>query len=284
MNININMMQMVAIMVACYFITLTLLCIYRNLINIRIANAVFIIVDLVFFFCWNLAAFQVGWLYDGFMTLENISPLIMTLIPLTVFMNDKVKSYCNSAIAFLWIGMFVALMISPQHAYIFNYSIDANFIYSSEAACHLIASLYGAWLIISGQVACDWKNWLKSIVCMYGVIGFGVFLNFVFHTRNFGMDPYGRYTIYMINIFGSFWATLLAYLLGVLVVLTVGMQIGHGFNRLVGSTGIEIRPKSHRRMSVFASLKAKIAMQENGCTEENTDNLTTDEPCEEEEK
>lgn len=257
-----NMMQMVAIMVACYFITLTLLCIYRNIINIKVANAVFIAVDLVFFFCWNLAGYQVGWLRDGFMTLENISPFIMTLIPLTLFMSEKVKRYCNSAIAFLWIGMFIALMISPEHAYIFNYSIDASFLYTSEAACHLIASLYGIWLIISGQVNCGWKDWLKSIICMFSVIGYGVFLNYVFHTDNFGMKPYGRYTIYMINIFGSFYATLIAYLLGVLVVLTLGMQIGYLFNRLVGSTGIEIREKSTKRMAVFSKFKQFIGLED----------------------
>ena len=43
------------------------------------------------------------------------------------------------------------------------------------------------------------------------------------------MDPYGNYRIYMINIFGSFPATLIAYLAGVAVVLTAGMQ----FTRIV---------------------------------------------------
>ena len=230
-----NMMQMVGIMVACYFITLTLLCVYRKIINVKIANIAFIIVDLVFFFGWNYAAYQSGWLEDGFMTLENISPFIMTLIPLTVFMSDKVKEYCNCAIAFLWAGMFIALIFSPQHAYIFNYNIEASFIYSTEAACHLLASLYGLFLIISGQVKCNFRSWRRSIVCMFSVIGFGVILNYLFHTDNFGMDPYGDYSIYMIDIFSSFGATFAAYLLGVLVVLTFGMQLGGLLNRLVDS-------------------------------------------------
>nr|MBE6544661.1 hypothetical protein [Oscillospiraceae bacterium] len=244
-----NMMQMVSIMVACYFITLTLLCIYRDIINVKIANTVFIIVDLIFFLGWNYAAYQRGWLEDGFMTLENISPFIMTLIPLTVFMSEKVRSYCNSAIAFLWIGMFLALMISPQHAYIFSYHIEASFIYSTEAACHLLASLYGIYLIISGQVKCDSRHWVKSIVCMFSVIGFGVLLNYLFHIDNFGMDPYGDYTIYMIDIFGSFGATLIAYLLGVLVVLTLGMQFGSLLNRLVVAAHLPELPE--RSSDVF---------------------------------
>lgn len=239
-----NMMQMVGIMVLCYFLTLTLLAVYRNIINVKIGNIVFIIVDLIFFFFWNYAAFQRGWLSDGFMTLENISPFIMTLIPLTLFMSERVRSYCNSAIAFLWVGMFLALLISPQHAYIFSYHIEASPIYASEAACHLIASLYGAYLIITKQVPCNAKYWRKSIICMFSVIGFGVLLNYVFHLRNFGMDPYGDYTIYMLDIFGSFEATLIGYLLGVLVVLSLGMQIGMLFFRLVESSHEKTLPKA----------------------------------------
>ena len=120
-----------------------------------------------------------------------------------------------------------------------NYNIEASFIYSTEAACHLLASLYGLFLIISGQVECNFRNWRRSIVCMFSVIGFGLVLNYIFHTRNFQMDPYGNYSIYMIDIFGSFGATLAAYLLGVLVVLTVGMQTGFVLNKMVSKIEIE---------------------------------------------
>ena len=232
-----NMMQMVGLMVICFFITLTLLCIYRKAINIKVANGVFIIVDLIFFFWWNYSGYLAGWLDKGYLTFENISPFIMTLIPLTVFMSNRVKAYCRSAIAFLWLGMFVALIFSPQHAYLNSFKSDATFIYASEAACHLLASLYGLFLIITGQVKCDIKHWKRAIICMYSVIGFGVMLNYLFHKSNFGMNPYGNYSIYMIDIFHSFEATLAAYLLGVLLVLTLGMQVGYLFNKLFDSTG-----------------------------------------------
>ena len=260
------MMQMVAIMVGCYFITLTLLCVYRDIINVKVANTVFMIVDLIFFLAWNYAAYLRGWLEDGYMTLENISPFIMTLIPFTALLSDRVRKYCDSAIAFLWLGMFLALLISPQHAYIFNYNIEASLIYTSEAACHLLASLYGAYLIISGQVKCDFKTWGKSIVCMYSVIGFGVILNYLFHTGNFGMNPYGGYTIYMVDVLGSFWATLVAYLLGVMFVLTIGMQVGRALNNLVvaahtGAIGDE-NADSTKKFS-FADFKQKIIIKLN---------------------
>ena len=167
-----NMTQMVGIMVFFFFVSLTVICLYHQHINKKIGNLIFIIVDIIFFLGWNYAAYMRGSLDDGFMTLDNISPFIMTLIPLTPLLNEKVKTYCNSAIAFLWMGMFLALSISPEHSYLFNYNHEATFLYAAEAACHLVAALYGIYLIISGQVICDFKHLVKSAVCLYSVIGF----------------------------------------------------------------------------------------------------------------
>ena len=55
------------------------------------------------------------------------------------------------------------------------------------------------------------------------------------------MDPYGDYAIYFLDIFGTFEATLLAYLLGVLTVLTIGLEMGYLFEKMV-TTKIEIFP------------------------------------------
>jgi hypothetical protein len=158
--------------------------------------------------------------------------MIFTVIPLTLFMNEKIKEYAFSAVAFLWIGMFLALFISPEHSYIFNFKREASVLYTGEALCHMLASLFGVYLILTGQVKTDIRNLLKSIVFMYSVIGFGVILNYFFHKGNFGMNPYGDYAIYFIDIFGTFEATFVAYLLGVLVVLLAGWEFGILLNKL----------------------------------------------------
>lgn len=233
-----NMMQMVGIMVALYVIALTAICIYRKAINTKIVNAVFLIVDLALFACWAYASYKRGWT-DGFMVLENISPFIMSMMPLSIFFGPRTKSFFNCSAAFLWLGMFVALIVSPQQAYIFSNYTEASLEYSAEAACHLIASLYGVYLIVTEQVKCNLKNWGKSILFMYSVIGYGVICNYIFHNDNFGMNPYGGYSIYMIDIFGSFEATLAAYLLSVLVVLTLGVQVGYVLVRLINPIEID---------------------------------------------
>ena len=271
-----NMMQMVGIMVALYVMALTALCVYRKSINVKVLNVMFIIVDLVFFIVWSYASYLRGWT-DGFMMLDNISPFIMTMIPLSVFMKDGVREAFRSATAFLWVGMFVALIVSPQQAYIFSDNTQASLAYSSEAACHLIASLYGIYLIITKQVSIDFKSWKRALVFLYSAIGFGVVMNYIFHLDNFGMDPYGNYSIYMIDIFGSFWATFAAYLLGVLVVITLGMQVGYMLLKLIfmGNTNAESSAESStdgEEMSEEAE-----ALQVDDCTDEQTENCTDEE-------
>lgn len=243
-----DMMLMLGILAAVFFISLTLICFYREIINVKITNIVFIVLDVFFYLLWNIAMYHYGFLHDGFETLGNISPMIFTVIPLTLFMSDKIKEYAYSAIAFLWVGMFFALFISPEYAYIFNYHTNASLLYTGEALCHMLASLFGIYLILTEQVKLNFKSWLKSIVFMFSIIGFGVIINYIFHKNNFGMDPYGNYSIYFLDIFGSFGATLVAYLLGVLTVLTLGLQMGALIYKLVI---IEHRKKAKKSQTVL---------------------------------
>ena len=219
-----DMMLVLGILAAVFLVSLTLISLYHEAINTRVFNGIFLVVDVLFYFVWNLGMYESGWLADGFETLGNISPMIFTVIPLTFFMNQKTKEYAFSAIALLWTGMFVALFISPEQAYLVNYRTEATVVYTGEALCHMWAALFGLYLLITEQVELSFRTWVRALVFMYAVIGFGVFLNYFFHKSNFGMDPYGSASIYMLDIFGSFFATLVAYYFGVVLVLIVGMQ------------------------------------------------------------
>ena len=142
-----HMMQMAGIVLFIYFFSLALICLYRDKINIKVFNCIFVITDVIFFFCWNLSYFQQGWLDEIFMTFDNISPMIFTMVGLLYFMKDGVKEYCLSAVAFLSFGMFCAMLISPERAYLFDFDQEASFMYTSEAFCHMHASLFGLYLV-----------------------------------------------------------------------------------------------------------------------------------------
>lgn len=221
-----HMMQMLGGLTLVVCVALFLMCFFREKLKHPIVNPLFLVVCAVFFFCWNYAAYERGWLEDGFMTLENISPFICTVILFTPFLSEKIKDFANCAIAFLGFGMLLALYISPGASYFLNHNLTANFMHISEAACHLVMALYGFYLILVGKVKLTWKNFGKSTVFVYTSIGFGVFLNWCFHLANFGMNMYGDYSIYFLDIFGSFEVTFIAYLLGVLGTLIMGFLVG----------------------------------------------------------
>ena len=227
-----DMTVVLAIFTFFFFVTLALMSFYRARINVKLCNVIFIIADFLAYSAWNYAAYLKGWLKGGWMTLGNISPLMFTLILLTPFMNEKVRDYVHCAIAFLSTGMFLAMLISPEHDYIFNYNTEATFIYTTEAVAHMVCSLFGIYLVLSHQVKPNFRNLIKSVICTLSIITFGVILNHIFHLNNFGMDPYGNAKIYMLDLFGSFEATLTAYYLGVVLVLTVGMQAVSTLDRL----------------------------------------------------
>lgn len=245
---------MLGILTVVYFSTLLLFCLYRQHLSVKVGNLIFVILDIIFFFCWNLAMYPKGKLNDGFETLENISPLMFTLIPLTCFMKGKVREYCFAAIAFLNVGMLVAMYASPEYEYVYVFRREADFMYTSEALCHMLCSLFGAYLVLTNQVKPNFSNWIKSMIFLYTIITFGVILNFVFHKGFFGMNPYGDYSIYMIDIFGSFEATLAAYYIGVLLVLTIGMQVGALLDKLTSHNLIETLRHHHKRKGEKTSI------------------------------
>ncbi len=228
-----NMILMLGIVTFFYFFSLTLMCFYIEKMNPKFWNVVFVVSNCLFFLCWNLAAYERGWLNNRFMTLDNISPMMCTAISFLFVMNERVRAYCKCAIAFLSFGMFCAMLISPERAYLFSFDEQADFLYASEALCHMIMALFGMYLILSKQVEINMKDLLKSMTFVYSVVGFGVALNYIFHKDFFGMAPYGDYAIYGMRLFGSFETTLIGYCLGILVVLVFGLQAGWALKRLM---------------------------------------------------
>lgn len=239
------MMLMLMVLSFVLFAALFFMCYYREKMKHHpIMNAMFVVATAVFFFCWNYAAFERGWLKDGFMTLENISPFICTVILITPFMQEKIRDFAYCAIALLSFGMFLAMYVSPGAEYFFNHQQQATFIHIAEQACHIVMALYGFYLILVERVKLNIKSFLKALAFVYGAVAFGVFLNWCFHLANFGMNMYGKYSIYFLDIFGTFEATLVAYLLGILAVITMGYLVGY-FLMWISDPNAKLRKKKN---------------------------------------
>ena len=218
--------QMLGILAVVFFAALFFMCFFREKLSHPIINPLFICVCAAFFFCWNYAMFERRGSNFHFMTLENISPYISTVILITPLMSKRLKEYAYCAIAFLWFGMFLALFVSPEVEYLFNYNQEAQFIHISEAACHLLMALYGFYLILSNKVSLNFKSLGKALAFIYASVGLGVFLNYFFHQSFFGMNMHGKYAIYFLDIFESFEITLIAYIVGIFGTMVLGFISG----------------------------------------------------------
>ena len=228
-----HIMHMLGIVSLVFILALFLMCVFRERLKHPIINYMLVASCAFFLFCWTYSMYEHrGGQMQGFMTFDNISPYICTVIPLTVFMNRRTRDFAYSAIAFLAFGMFVAMFISPEVEYLSNYHQDSLFLHVSEALCHLVMGVYGFYLILADKVSLTLKSYGKALVFIYASIGFGIFLNYFFHQSNFGMNMHGGYSIYFMDIFNTFWATLAAYLVGVLLTVTVGFLIAIFIDRI----------------------------------------------------
>ena len=227
-----HIIHMLIVVTVVFMIALFLMCLFRRKLYHPVFNPLFVGSAALLILAWNYAMYEHNGLKNGLIIMENISPYICTVIAVTPLLNQKVKDYAYSAIAFLGFGMFLAMFISPEFEYLFNYEQEAELVHVSEAACHVLMGIYGFYLILSDRVTLTLRSFAKAAIFMYASIGFGVFLNLILHRSFFGMNMYGRYSIYFLDIFGSFEITLIAYLVGVLGTLALGFLVGSLLDRL----------------------------------------------------
>ncbi len=226
-----SMMAMVAILVVIYFSLVLFIAFYGTHIPPKYGNFVFIVTNVILFLSFYVVSYDVG---DNFrfQTLDNISPFTFTTLPFAYAMKDKLRDYYFKAVAYLSVGMFVAMLVTPQYAYLFSFNDTASMTFLFDALCHLNCSIFGIYLIASGQAKLTFENLKKSVIFMYSVVACVVILNYLFHTNNFGMNPYGGYSIYMFNFFEDYWATLLAYVVGIFGVLALGFGSNYLLNKV----------------------------------------------------
>ena len=239
-----SMMDMTALLILIYFTCIWLIIIL--LIKVKqkqIVNIAFVVCNCLVFGVLNIIYYG-GKQNFRYLMFDNISPFTFTFMPFLFVFRNKVKEFFMAAISFLSVGMFVAMLVTPQHAYLFSFNNEAGLDFLFDALCHLNCSLFGIYLIASGQVKISIKNLVIATIFMFSVISFGVIMNFIFHTNNFGMCPYGGFSIYFLDIFEEYWATLLAYYVGVFLVLSGGFFGNALLNRIAGNEQAFVMDKS----------------------------------------
>ena len=218
-----SMILLISILLIVYFTLVIGVIKFHENLDPKITNIIFIVLIAGFFLCLNIYYYDKGEDYH-FMTFDNISPFTFTTIGFSYLLSKKVREYYFSMIAFLYVGMFIAMHANILKAEL-GFSHIASRDYAYDALSHLFVSVFAVYLVLSNQVKINMKNYSKALICVYSIVTFGVIRNFMFGKASFGMDPTGDYNIYSLRLFNNFWVTLFAYYIGILFVVSIGYTL-----------------------------------------------------------
>lgn len=217
------MMMMVLIFVCLYFVCFTAILLFHKYMNPKFTIILFTITNTILFIGYYINEFHRKGTFE-ILIFDQISPFMFTMLPLSFLLKDKIKDLVFKTAALLSLGMFAAMLVSPQEAYLGSHQIEASMLYVLDTLLHLNFSLFGVYLFVSNTVKIDMKSIGQAAIFLYSVITFAIICNFLFHKNFFGMGYYSNYGIYMIRIFETYWATLVVYILGVSLVLMLGYE------------------------------------------------------------
>ena len=192
---------------------------HKNLVNV-----IFVIVIFAsYFYVFRYMYFDVGpddWNFKNTLPTANVSPFMFCLTPIILIMPKAIRKYLMTLVALLSLGMVVAGLVGALGFVVRNYKFHWHI--TMDCFAHILISLWGVYLVKSGQVELTRKKALcggSIIVCVAGIM---LVLNLIFKTAFFGLSLYGEHNIYNNRIFESGIVSALAYFLGLSFVLCAG--------------------------------------------------------------
>ena len=160
------------------------------------------------------------WNFQNVLPVANVSPFMFSLMPILLFMPEKVKKHIFLLISLLSVGMLLSAVGGCLYNAAIRYRFHFHFLLDYIA--HMLLSLFGVYLVISGQVELKTKNCLVSGSLILGVAGVMMLLNVVFDTAFFGLSLNGKHNIYNNVLVKNSWLSALIYFGGLSGVLFLG--------------------------------------------------------------
>lgn len=167
------------------------------------------------------------WNFLNTLPTANVSPFMYCLTLLTIVMPTKAKDYAFTLIALLSLGVFCAGMLTCVSNALRDYAFHWTIALDSFA--HVALSLFGVYLVKSGQASLEIKHSLISGLLIVGVAVVMLILNLIFHTSFFGLNLYGNHNIYNMVLFANGYVSAGMYFVGLCVVL----MLGYGYQKLL---------------------------------------------------
>ena len=211
-----------AVLLAIYIVGVILtryLAKHKNLVNVIFAVLIFA----SYFYVVRYMYFDVGvddWNFKNTLPTANVSPFMFCLTPLILIMPKAIRKYCMTLVALLSLGMVVAGLGGALGFMARDYKFHWHI--TMDCLAHVLISLWGVYLVKSGQVEWTPKKALRGgaiIVCVAVIM---LVLNLILDKAFFGLSLYGKHNIYNNVLFESGIVSALAYFSGLCFVLLAG--------------------------------------------------------------
>ena len=196
----------------------------KRLRNKKITNGVFSVLIFALYVAVVIRVYiSVGfndWNFKNTLPVANVSPFMFTLVILMHLLPRKIKKHFYLLISLLSVGMILSSVFSCLYNGVINYKFHWHFL--CDYLAHVLLSLYGVYLIKSGQVELNKKNALVSGAIIVAVAICMLVLNVIFDTAFFGLSLNGKHSIYNVVLVESSYLSALLYFLGLFGVLVMG--------------------------------------------------------------
>ena len=160
------------------------------------------------------------WNFQNTLPVANVSPFMFAMMPIVLIMPQPIKKYLQNLVCLLMVGMFLSTIFNCIYNASINYKFHFHFMLDYIA--HFILSLWGIYLIRSGQVRVEIRKSIKSGCIILGVALLMLVLNVVFDKAFFGLSLNGKHNIYNNVLTDSSVLSALIYFFGLTAVLVMG--------------------------------------------------------------
>lgn len=213
-----------AIIIPLLVVYVTVISSMKRMTNTKIVNLTFCSVTYLFYILYLLKlASNVGihnyYFYESLAT-ANVSPFMFSIMPLVYFSRGRLQKYLYALVSLLSVGMLLSPVLNAV-----IYAIKGNtfgIIFAWDYVAHLSLSLWGVYLVKSGQVELTRKNSLVGSMLIFGVCGVMVVLNLIFDTSFFGLSLRGKHHIYYNAITSNSYLSATIFFIGFAAVLALG--------------------------------------------------------------
>ena len=215
--------------------------------NTRLFNFVFVaMVFLPYITVCSVVYKSVGfydWNFQNTLPVANVSPFMFTLTPLTLILPKAARKHLYLLISLLSVGMFISSVLGCLYNASIGYKFHFHFLL--DYVSHFTLSLFGIYLIRSGQAELSRKNCLISSSILVGSATVMLILNLIFDTSFFGLSLRGKHNIYNTVLVESSYLSALLYYIGLIGVLALGLAASYVASKKTFSNSVMLLTEHH---------------------------------------